>query len=139
MEFTNDLDTVGRWLRRNIGPCEIRATEKEEKQLNDIATACMSVYRPRTGDKQIMGFFPFSELQGVKGNVRDADGICAVSRDGKTAAIGIRFDVLTQQHPDYAAACIGLHEVAHLRYDEHNDDFVSYLIQLQYDYFKKGV
>lgn len=71
--------------------------------------------------------------------MRDADGICAVSRDGKTAAIGIRFDVLTQQHPDYADACIGLHEVAHLRYDEHNDDFVSYLIQLQYDYFKKGV
>lgn len=44
-----------------------------------------------------------------------------------------------QKLNDIAAACIGLHEVAHLRYEDHYDNFVSYLLELQYNYFQKGV
>lgn len=140
MRFENDIDAVARWVRRNIGPYELQATEQEKQKLNDIAAACMSVYEPKPGDKMLIGFFPFSEIKGrADERERDADGFVFVPKGSNTAAIGIRFNILNNQHMDYTAACIGLHEVAHLRYEDHDDNFVSYLLELQYNYFRKGV
>lgn len=134
MRFKNDLDTVQRWLSQ-IGSCEFRMSEKDAEQINKIASFCMSAYDPQPGDKKLIGFFLFSDLQGGNDQTRNADGVCVVAPDGKSAAIGISFEVLHNRHPGYIVACIGLHEVAHLRYDAHDDNFASYLLQLQYDFF----
>lgn len=141
MIYKNDPERAFQWLKANGAIHHWKPRPEELEAVNKIAEACMSVYQPQQGDKTCVGWFPYTEVYNQDGSpapdhYRHSDGMCVCLGKNNECAIGIRMAVLKQNFY-YTVAGVGLHEVAHMRYNDHNDDFVSYLLTLQYEYSKK--
>lgn len=134
--YRNDLDKVVAWIN-SLGGSYTGVPDKAAlAQLAAIARDCMRAYTPRPGDRELIGWFLFGDISGgAKGaeKAREADGICYIGKDGR-AAVGISLNVLNM-NPTYARVAVGLHELAHLTADDHNDEFVSRFMQLQHNYY----
>lgn len=140
MNFKNDFEKVVKWLNSQGGSYTGMPGEDKLAKLNAIAEDCMRVYTPRHGDRELVGWFVFGDVK-APGNeweqrARNSDGICRIGPDGK-AAIGINLAVLDMD-PIYARVAVGLHELAHLSVDDHNDMFVTVLMNLQYRYYHEA-
>ena len=134
--YRNDLDKVVAWINSQGGSYTGVPDKAALARLDAIARDCMKAYAPRSGDRELIGWFLFCGISGgAKGAERahSADGICYIGKDGR-AAIGISSAVLGM-NPTYARVAVGLHELAHLTVDDHNDEFVSVLMQLQHNYY----
>lgn len=123
------------WITTHGGSYAGIPSHTDIEKLSGIAADCMKAYNPRPGDRELVGWFLFGDVQGGSG-ARYADGICLIGSDGR-AAIGINLSVLNMD-PTYARAVVGLHELAHLSVDEHNDEFSCVLMGLQHKYFHSG-
>ena len=138
MEFHNDLSRVRRYMEKHGLVRGWNITPEVEQKINELSEICMSVYGRAAGDKRLVGWFPFADLVEKDGSAtyegHHADGFVIVPSSAPgDALIGIRQSLLMTAPMMYLVLGVGLHEVAHLRYDAHNDDFAQYLLYLQYD------
>ena len=135
--YQNDFMATVNYIRKYGGEYHGIPNAAEIAALNAIAADCMRAYQHNEQDRELVGWVLFGEIHAeepVAGsdNNGDVDGICYIGTDGR-AAIGISRKVLNM--PIYAAVAVGLHELAHLCSDNHDDRFVSRLMQLQYNYY----
>lgn len=138
MEFHNDLSRVRRYMQKHGLVRSWNITPEVERKINELSEICMSVYGRAAGDKRLIGWFVFSDVLEKDGTSsyegRHADGFVLVPSSAPgDALIGIRQSLLMSAPMSYLILGVGLHEVAHLRYEEHSDDFCEYLLNLQYD------
>lgn len=134
--YKNNFEGVVEWINSQGGSYSGIPDKADQARLDAIARDCMRAYTPRPGDRELIGWFLFGDISGgAKGaeKAREADGICYIGKDGR-AAVGISSAVLGM-NPTYARVAVGLHELAHLTVDDHNDEFVSVLMQLQHNYY----
>ena len=138
MDYTNDLNKVKTWLENHGSVTNWTIPAKVEKQLADLSKSCMAAYTPIPGDRECVGWFPFGSLANADGSPLGekgaADGICYVIDGSDTCDIGIQENILMNANANYLAS-LALHEIAHLRYAMHDDDFASYHLTLLYNYY----
>lgn len=137
MSYQNNIGDTYNWLEGHKALKNCDPLPEDIDKLNRVAELCMSIYKPQTGDKSIVGWFIYTELfneDGTPHNDRDADGICYVARE--ECAIGLSKYTL-QQSLEYCCV-IGLHELTHVRFENHDDDFTSYNLQMQHDLLRKA-
>lgn len=135
-QYQNNFESVVVWINSQGGSYSGIQDDCALEKLDSIARDCMKAYMPRSGDRELVGWFLFGGIRGKGEGMergRTADGICYIGKDGR-AAIGINLAVLDME-PTYARVAVGLHELAHLSVDDHNDEFVSVLMQLQHQYY----
>ena len=141
MIFENNYLATIDWLRKNGCQYDGLPDDALIEELDQIAADCLRAYSPRPGDHELVGFFWFSSLsdQRKEGALKEddnchLDGLCFVGKGGK-AAIGLSLELLGKSR-GYARGGLVLHELAHLRHEEHDDNFVSFLLELQHRYFQ---
>lgn len=136
--YKNDLEAVQAFMN-DVAVNGVQMPNKEQaRKLASIAADCMEAYEPKAGDAQLVGFGIYSGYYQAQGSeIRYSDGATLFSPDEKRAVILISADVLTMGLPEYARVGVGLHELAHLGGMEHNDRFVSRLLELQLTYYAR--
>lgn len=138
MKFKNDPEKLRRWFEKNGGNLNQAITPEEQKRLDFLAAEAMSAHTPVTGDHKCMGWFVYEDIRSnepVSGETAASDGICQIASDG-CAAIGIRRDILNNCSMGYLLA-LAFHEIAHLRFEEHNDNFCFFELDLHFQYYNR--